>query len=69
MIVVTLQPGIWFDHSKLTLGPFFCTIYLKETVVNHDQIAKVSLSVVMISIEFPPVALSTKVLSIIDASK
>ena len=54
---------IWFDH-KLTLSPLFCTIYLKETLVNHDQIAKVSLNIVMISIEFSPVALSTKVLSI-----
>ena len=56
--------GIWFDH-KLALSPLFCTIYLKETLVNHDQIAKVSLNIVMISIEFSPVALSTKVLSII----
>ena len=55
---------IWFD-PKLTLSPLFCTIYLKETLVNHDQIAKVSLNIVMISIEFSPVALSTKVLSII----
>ena len=59
---------IWFDH-KLTLSPLFCTIYLKETLVNHDQIAKVSLNIVMISIEFSPVALSTKVLSITEASK
>ena len=59
---------IWFDH-KLTLSPLFCTIYLKETLVNHDQIAKVSLNIAMISIEFSPVALSTKVLSIMEASK
>ena len=59
---------IWFDH-KLTLSPLFCTIYLKETLVNHDQIAKVSLNIVMISIGFSPVALSTKVLSIMEASK
>ena len=59
---------IWFDH-KLTLSPLFCTIYLKETLVNHDQIAKVSLNIVMISIEFSPVALSTKVRSIMEASK
>ena len=59
---------IWFDH-KLTLSPLFCTIYLKETLVNHDQIAKVSLNIAMISIEFSPVALSTKVLSITEASK
>ena len=59
---------IWFDH-KLTLSPLFCAIYLKETLVNHDQIAKVSLNIVMISIEFSPVALSTKVLSIMEASK
>lgn len=55
---------IWFDY-KFTLSPLFCTIYLKETLVNHDQIAKVLLNIVMISIEFSPVALSTKVLSII----
>lgn len=59
---------IWFDH-KLTLRPLFCTIYLKETLVNHDQIAKVSLNIVMISIEFSPVALSRKVRSIVEASK
>ena len=56
---------IWFDHKLYALSPLFCTIYLKETLVNHDQIAKVSLNIAMISIEFSPVALSTKVLSII----
>ena len=59
---------IWFDH-KLTLSPLFCTIYLKETLVNHDQIAKVSLNIAIISTEFSPVALSTKVRSIVEASK
>ena len=57
---------IWFDH-KLTLSPLFCNIYLKETLVNHDQIAKVSVNIAMISIGFFPVALSTKVLSIINS--